>query len=81
MLYLAGSVPAIFYMQFSNDKLIEKSSFVIFTTLFTICNIISMIIFILNIFDISLKSEINEEEVAEKYSYDPEITRENSIIN
>jgi hypothetical protein len=82
MLYLASSVPSIFYMQYSNDVLITNTSFNMFKVFYLICNIISMIIFLINIWGLQLKSDVNDDyHVGEGLSYDPEMTRENSLIN
>ena len=67
MLYLSSYIPLINYTKYSTKQLIENDSFVLFATLFTVCNIISILIFILNIFDLDVLREneiIKQEDVA-----------------
>lgn len=74
MVALAQYVPAINYQKyvFENEELISQSTFRLYSTLFTICNIISMLIFILNIFDLDLlRDDESEVNAGEDVSDDP----------
>ena len=56
-MYLASFIPAILYSKFtSSGVLITKSEFELFTVMYIICNIIAIINFILNIFDVKIEN-------------------------
>jgi hypothetical protein len=71
MLSLSPSVPLIVYQKYTSDTLITQKQFSLFTTLFTVCNIMSMIIFILNIFDLDLLRDDESETKGDEISDDP----------
>ena len=68
MLSLSPYVPKINYQKYTSSELITKSQFSLFTSLFLVCNFLSMIIFILNIFDLDLlrnEEDDHEEEISD----------------
>lgn len=71
-------IPKIFYQKFSTSPIIVESEFTIFSLLYLICNIITIICFVMNIFNVNITEEIIDEEVIIQ-TYDMEETRDNSI--
>jgi hypothetical protein len=68
MLSLSPYVPKINYQKYTSSELITNTQFSLFTSLFLVCNFLSMIIFILNIFDLDLLRD--EEDIEEEISDD-----------
>lgn len=72
-LYLVTYVPLIIYAKYSLiiTEMITKDSFNIFSLLYLICNIIAILNFVLNIFDVNVTENfvVKDEAIS---SYDPE---------
>jgi hypothetical protein len=71
MLSLSPYVPMINYQKYTSSELITQNQFSLFSTLFTVCNILAMIIFILNIFDLDLLRDDESESKGDEMSDDP----------
>jgi hypothetical protein len=73
-MYLSSYIPKIFYQKFTGEEIINESSFKNFSYLYLVCNVICLLNFVLNIFDINVmeNSSQNVHPINSISSFDPE---------